>query len=61
MKKYKKQIIIFFCCVIASLLTIFGIWFCAMKYQLGLSVSPEIQNMQPNTSSISFICLSPLP
>ncbi len=50
MKKYKKQIIIFFCCVIASLLTIFGIWFCAMKYQLGLSVSPEIQNMQPNTS-----------
>ena len=40
MKKYKKQIIIF----------LFGIWFCAMKYQLGLSVSPEIQNMQPNTS-----------
>lgn len=48
MKQYKKQIIIFFCCVIAAILTVFVIWLCAMKYQLGLSVSPEIHNMQPN-------------
>lgn len=48
MKKYKKQIIIFFCFIIIDLLILLGIWLYGITYGIGLSVSPEIYNMEAN-------------